>query len=279
MFSAFALIALDSGREAVATAIALLHRAALVCFSIVVVCPSASAAGGASSFPYLPTDQPCGSAIAIAEQRLATPPRLLAAIGEVESGLRDPVSGTLHPWPWTVNADGRSFFYSTQDEAVARVRAMQREGVRSIDIGCMQISLLHHPDAFSSLEMGFDPLTNVLYAARFLRELFARTGDWSTAVGLYHSATAEVGGPYRRIVIAAWLGQRNVAIGVPASDVARAWGATLTAQSPGRWQGMDFPAARSASRSGSVPLKTTAVNGWWGTSRQFVNAALSKGAQ
>jgi hypothetical protein len=37
---------------------------------------------------------------------------------------------------------------------------MQGEGVRSIDIGCMQINLVHHPDAFGSLEAGFDPITN-----------------------------------------------------------------------------------------------------------------------
>ena len=43
--------------------------------------------------------------------------------------------------------------------------------MRSIDIGCAQVNLMHHPDAFASLEQAFDPMANADYAARFLKQL------------------------------------------------------------------------------------------------------------
>jgi hypothetical protein len=95
----------------------------------------------------------------------------------------------------------------TRAEAVAEVQARLAAGTRSIDIGCMQINLLHHPDAFPSVDAGFDPATNVAYAVRFLRSLHARTGDWQTATMQYHSATPERGLVYHQRVMAAMTGQ------------------------------------------------------------------------
>ena len=98
----------------------------------------------------------CQQAIAVAEQAHAIPQHLLAAIGRVESGRRTPDGGSL-PWPWTINAEGDGAFFDTKAQAIAAVRALQARGVRSIDVGCMQISLLHHPDAFATLDQAFDP--------------------------------------------------------------------------------------------------------------------------
>lgn len=146
----------------------------------------------------------CRMAIAAAERGSAIPAHLLAAIGRVESGRRDPATGASHPWPWTVNAEGQGFFYDTKAQAVAAVRAMQERGVQSIDVGCMQVNLMHHPAAFATLEEAFDPAANALYAARFLRLLFSGTGDWPAAVAAYHSQTGGVGAVYREKVLAAW---------------------------------------------------------------------------
>jgi hypothetical protein len=90
---------------------------------------------------------------------------------------------------------------------VAEVQARLAAGTRSIDIGCMQINLLHHPDAFPSVEAGFDPETNVRYAVRYLKSLFARTGDWAVATGQYHSSTPERATVYHLRVTAALTGQ------------------------------------------------------------------------
>ncbi len=172
----------------------------------------------------------CRAAVGVAERANSLPAHLLAAISRVESGRRDPATGVVHPWPWSVNADGRGLFYDSKAEAVAAVRALQANGVRSIDVGCGQINLMHHPDAFPSLEVAFDPHANAAYAAKFLKELFARTGDWNQAAGMYHSATPGLGDEYREKVVAAWPEERRFADPVEATPLAQAWGATIAAR-------------------------------------------------
>lgn len=157
----------------------------------------------------------CRAAVALAEANAGVPPQLMAAIARVESGRPDPVSGVLQPWPWTINAEGQGSFFDTKAQAIAAVRALQARGVRSIDVGCMQVNLMHHPDAFASLEGAFDPTTNAAYAARLLNELHAQTNDWGRAVALYHSATPDLALAYQRKVVAAWPEERRLAGGSP----------------------------------------------------------------
>lgn len=147
--------------------------------------------------------QLCRAAVAQVEREAGLPPRLLGAIARVESGRRDPGTGTFAPWPWTINAEGRGSFFPDKAAAIAAVRALQAEGVRSIDVGCMQINLRHHPAAFASLEEAFDPLANARYAARFLKELNATRGDWMVSAAHYHSQTPERAEAYRARVAAA----------------------------------------------------------------------------
>ncbi len=75
-----------------------------------------------------------------------------------------------------MDAEGQGTFYDTKPQAIAAVRALQAGGVHSIDVGCMQVNLKHHPTAFGSLEQAFDPSANADYAAQFLVELHGQTG-------------------------------------------------------------------------------------------------------
>jgi hypothetical protein len=156
--------------------------------------------------PALPltTNQMCRSAIAAAERAHGIPPHLLAAIARVESGRRDEGSGTFNPWPWTINMDGQGTFYDNKAQAVAAAATMRPRVTKSIDVGCMQISLTQHPDAFSDLNQAFDPASNADYGARFLVQLYGKTNSWPKAVELYHSATPQIGQDYGRLVSAAW---------------------------------------------------------------------------
>ncbi len=156
-----------------------------------------------------------------AERKADLPPGLLHAIGLVESGRLDPATGQVAAWPWTINANGAGRLFESQSEALAETRALQRRGVTSIDVGCFQINLLQHPDAFASLEEAFDPVANATYAARFLLALHARTGSWENAIAAYHSATPGLGGPYRDTVLAslASVGKASIAAVPPANRV------------------------------------------------------------
>jgi Transglycosylase SLT domain len=144
--------------------------------------------------------QECRAAIAAAARSVGVPGQLLAAIARIESGRYDPLTGQTGPWPWTINAEGRPGVFDTKAQAIASVRAQQAQGVRSIDVGCMQVNLMHHPQAFSSLEQAFDPWTNAAYGARFLNQLYEQTGDWTQATARYHSATPDLGSAYQRKV-------------------------------------------------------------------------------
>jgi hypothetical protein len=146
----------------------------------------------------------CGRAALSAEDRQALPRGLLMAIGRVESGRLDPSTGRVTAWPWTINAANAGRLFATRAEALTATHALQARGVTSIDTGCFQVNLLHHPTAFATLEEAFDPPTNAAYAARFLAALHERTGSWEAAVAAYHSSTHENGDPYRDRVLADW---------------------------------------------------------------------------
>ena len=176
----------------------------------------------------------CRTAIRAAALAAGLPWGLLASVAAVESGRpaaagagRAPVRSIglripprlappagWEPWPWTINADGVGQFFATKAQAIAAVVALQAAGVRSIDVGCLQVNLQYHPHAFRSLADAFDPRANARYAAGFLNRLFGRLGDWPKAVAAYHSQTPALGHRYRRRVYARW---RAGGGGIPAS--------------------------------------------------------------
>lgn len=170
--------------------------------------------------------QQCRVAIRAAERAAQIPDQLMAAIARIESGRKE-ADGTVNPWPWSINVAGIDHIFDTKAEAVAAVRALQGQGVRSIDVGCMQVNLMYHPDAFASVEDGFDPAANAGYAARFLVQLHDQSGTWPTATAWYHSATPDLGEDYRRKVMAVWPEEnRQQPPDTARTDLAAAWGAT-----------------------------------------------------
>jgi hypothetical protein len=146
----------------------------------------------------------CAVAAGEAEQANAVPQGLLLAVGRIESGRPNPGTHRVEPWPWTINAAGTGQFFAAKADAAAAVASLQMRGVRSIDVGCFQVNLLHHPFAFATLDEAFDPAANARYAAHLLAELHSRFGAWPEAVAAYHSATPGLGEPYRDAVLNAW---------------------------------------------------------------------------
>ncbi len=165
----------------------------------------------------------CTEAAAVAEAGAGIPAGLLLAIGLVESGRTD-AAGVRAPWPFAIQSGGAGRFLASAEEAVAAVQALQAGGVQSIDVGCFQINLLHHPGAFPNLATGFDPMANALAAARFLLSLREELGAWEPAVAAYHSRTETLGTPYRDLVLAAWHGTPAPVAAVRAVAGIRVWG-------------------------------------------------------
>ena len=153
--------------------------------------------------PLTPPEM-CEAAIAAAEAAAKLPAGVLAAIALRESGHSDPQTGRTRPWPWTTNFEGAGHYYPTKEEAIAAVEQIRAGGGQSVDVGCMQVNLMYHPAAFSTLQNAFDPAINANYAARFLKRLQASRGDWGTAIGAYHSQTPGKSDTYRDQVVANW---------------------------------------------------------------------------
>lgn len=137
----------------------------------------------------------CNAAAITAANNAAMPPDVLLALTLVETGRsRD---GAFLPWPWTVNMEGKGYWFDTRAEAVAFVTQSYAAGARSFDVGCFQINHRWHGEAFTSFDQMFNPLDNATYAADFMTALFQEGGTWSWAAGAYHSRTASLGAKYR----------------------------------------------------------------------------------
>ncbi|PWC38012.1 transglycosylase [Azospirillum sp. TSO35-2] len=147
----------------------------------------------------LPAEAQCIAAILDAEKTAGITDHLLLAMGFTESGRRTE-DRLFTAWPWTVNTEGQSHYFATRDDAIAFVRATQARGVSSIDVGCLQVNLRWHPDAFPDLATAFDPVANARYAAGFLSALRRDHGSLDTAIARYHSAQSERGEAYRQRV-------------------------------------------------------------------------------
>lgn len=131
----------------------------------------------------------CDQAAHVASGETGVPYAVLRAITRTETGRQ--IEGRLEPWAWAVNVEGAGHWFETKAAAKSYVSGHLSEGKRSIDVGCFQINIRWHGEAFTSLEEMFDPVTNARYAASFLAKLFRETGAWSKAVGAYHSRTDE----------------------------------------------------------------------------------------
>ncbi len=130
---------------------------------------------------------------------------LLTTIASVETGRWDEEHKQKRAWPWTVNAQGKGTFFETKAEAIREVKRLQAQGVKSIDVGCMQINLAYHPDAFDNIEDAFDPQKNAQYAAKFLKNLYeANDQDWIKAAMAYHSKTPKKALRYKKKIVTAY---------------------------------------------------------------------------
>lgn len=143
------------------------------------------AAACISSASILPTfaagANACEAEILRAAERYGVPPGILYAVGLTETGNK----GSLHPN--ALNIEGRAVFARSRQQALAEFERARRNGVKLIDLGCMQINHHYHADQFASVSQMLDPSRNVDYAARFLIELKQRHGSWSMAVARYHA--------------------------------------------------------------------------------------------
>lgn len=119
--------------------------------------------------------------MARASARYDVPLGVLYAVGLTETGRK----GSLYPY--ALNIAGKTVFAASPADAMHAFYAARKQGVRLIDLGCMQVNHHYHGGEFSSVEDMLVPAKNIDYAARFLSQLREREGSWTMAVARYHA--------------------------------------------------------------------------------------------
>ena len=84
----------------------------------------------------------CQTAAEKFEKEYQIKEHLLETITTVETGRWNQEHKQTLAWPWTVNALGKGYYYSSKAEAVKAVKDLQAKGVKSIDVGCMPVCKL-----------------------------------------------------------------------------------------------------------------------------------------
>lgn len=178
---------------------------------------------------------------------------VLRAITRTETGRTR--NGVFAPWPWTVNMEGKGVWFDSRAEAVAYAQEHFDRGARSFDMGCFQVNYRWHGQHFSDLEAMMDPFESARYAARFLAELHADSGDWDIAAGHYHSRLPKFADRYRaryRALRADLAEMPAPSVEIPASAAPPLAFATLPA-TPGAVQ-LNFPAGTGGLLTAGQPL-------------------------
>ena len=144
----------------------------------------------------------CSNMFSYFEKRHNIPQDTLYAISlrETQKAHSKHRVGIVWPWTITVNPSGKGYHFKTISEAIKFAKETVAKGKGSIDVGCMQINLKYHPDAFNSIEEAFSPQRNVAYGARFLKEKHTQHGNWQKAIGSYHSSTPDKASSYHAMV-------------------------------------------------------------------------------
>ena len=99
---------------------------------------------------------------------LSLDPLLLYSVSISESGFAPANKKVKQPWPWAVCSSQGSFFAASKKDAEIEVARLKKMGIKSVDVGLMQVNLLWHSNKINHKEM-FDP------------------GDLVTGIGRYHN--------------------------------------------------------------------------------------------
>ncbi|MEM8500676.1 MAG: hypothetical protein AAF542_21865 [Pseudomonadota bacterium] len=111
------------------------------------------------------------------------PSDILYAVSLVESGRWR--EGKNAPWPWTLNIEGKGYYFATREAMFEQVMAAISEK-RSVDIGPMQTNWHWKFEQLGSPWKATEPVFNIKTGCQIIRALYEKHGDWWVAVGKYH---------------------------------------------------------------------------------------------
>ncbi len=114
------------------------------------------------------------------------PASVLYAAALTESG-KTVNKGVFRPWPWTLNVAGKPRRFPSRNAACQVLTRQIARGIRSIDIGLMQINWRWNHKRLRSPCRALSPYTNLHHGAALLKAAYSVKHSWPAAVGHYHS--------------------------------------------------------------------------------------------
>lgn len=168
-----------------------------------VVCMATVNAAGQNSSTLIP------SAYVQVAQDYGIPPAVFYSVMMQESTKKIKIQNGARsedkylPWPWTLNVELKSYYFSSKDEAKTALRQFIATNNKRIAVGIGQIYLPSHGHLFDDVTLLLEPGINLQYAAKLLADNFRWTLDqgkpnWWVAVGRYHTPSRlDLAVPYR----------------------------------------------------------------------------------
>lgn len=137
------------------------------------------------------------STVSIASDRFSLDGTMFEAVGEATS--IDPLllysiaitesaagvgKGGIQPQPYVFRTDSGPRFFDSLEEA-QKALADVLKTTKNVDVGMMQVNLLHHPQS-EPLKL-LEPVRNLTVASQILKTSMSSTSDRVIGVGRYHS--------------------------------------------------------------------------------------------
>ena len=97
---------------------------------------------------------------------------------------------------YVVNTKKKSHKFKSKAAATNFIKASVNEGCKNISVGCLQLHYKSHSNNFISISDMLTPESNVSYAARLLKGLYDKYGNWETAIKMYHTSKSKYGKIY-----------------------------------------------------------------------------------
>jgi hypothetical protein len=114
---------------------------------------------------------------------------LLYAVALQESQIN--FGHTAVPYPWSLCVQGRGERHADVDQARSAMRRHLEAGITNVDCGPMQVNWGWHRDKLVSVDRALDPYANLDIGAAILANHWRATGNWRTAIGLYHTGSMD----------------------------------------------------------------------------------------
>ncbi len=150
----------------------------------------------------------CFTFVSKYEKKYKLPKKSLLAIVLNETGRKYSNSKNfleaMRSWPWAVRANdsNQSYYFVSKQEAVAFITKQLSRGNTNLDVGCAQINLKYHRDAFDSIHQAIEPEINIHYAAYLVAGHYHNSGrSWYKSIAYYHSKTKDIGTNYANKVL------------------------------------------------------------------------------